>query len=157
MTGEQTRTLWALVYLVGLAATNFFVQQGFSETFAWGVWIVIILISQWSIGKSWGKKMPDGIMLAWKASMGVFVILSVAMLAGYIQVPMATILAVYFLTFGAARFVTVHELEMPNATAFGLTNIAFGLVTTSWFPDNYFLAAALLLGIPMLLMNWKMK
>ncbi|MBS3055047.1 MAG: hypothetical protein J4452_00975 [Candidatus Aenigmarchaeota archaeon] len=157
MTGEQTRMLWALVYLVGFAATNFFVQQGFSETFAWAIWIVVILISTWSIGKSWGKKMPDSVMMAWRAATGVFVVLSVAILTGYVQAPMSAILAVYFLTFGAARFATGHEMKMSQATAFGLTNIAFGLLVTSWFPDNYFLAAAILLGIPMLLMNWKMK
>ena len=157
MTGEQTRTLWALVYLVGFAATNFFVQQGFSETFAWGIWIVVILVSQWNIGKSWGKKMPDSMMAVWRAATGLFVVLSVAMLAGFIQAPMSAILAVYFLIFGAARFVTGHEMKMPQATAFGLMNVAFGLVTISWFPDNYFLAAALILGIPMLLLNWKMK
>jgi len=146
--------LWALVYLVGFAATYFFIQQGFSETLAWTIWIIILVVSSWSLGKTIGK-IPATITQAWKAAIGLFVVLSFAIVFGYVLAPMSTILAAYFLIFGALRFVMGLEMKTPQRTFFGLMQIAFGLVTTAWFADNYFLAAALIIGVPMLLMNWK--
>lgn len=154
MTGEQTRMLWALVYLVGFAATHFFVQQGFSETFAWVIWIVILVVSSWSAGKTVGK-IPAPITQAWKGAIGLFVVLSAAILLGYIPVPMSAILAAYFLIFGSLRFVMGSEMKTPQRTFYGLMHIGFGLVTTAWFADTYFLAAALIIGLPVLVMNLK--
>lgn len=155
MAGEQTRILWALVYMIGLFATNLFVQNGFSETLAWGIWIVVILVSTWSIGRSWGKKMPEPVEKTWRMAMGLFLVLAVAFLAGVLPASGAAVLAVYFFIFGATRLATGLEIKMMPAVAMGLMEIAFGFVTTSWFANDYFLAAAFIIGIPMLINNWK--
>jgi len=158
MAGEQTRMLWALVYLLGLIATHYSVGQStLSMMWATWIWFVLLVVSSWSIGKSYGMKWPAGIQTLWMSIMGTFIVLAVTMLLNLWAGNAAVLFALYLLLNGAGAWATGFEMKNGGWLGMGVMMVVFGLVFPGWFSGVPFLAAALVMGVPMLLSSWKMK
>lgn len=151
------RMLWALVYLIGLIATHYLIGNGtLSVMWATWIWFVLLIISSYSVGKSYGK-MPAAQNQAWMGINGLFIVLVLTMLLGFWSGGPAVMFALYFLLIGGGMFGAGHDMKVGTWLGAGLTWVALGIVFPSWFGATPFLAAALFLGVPMLLMSWKMK
>ena len=57
----------------------------------------------------------------------------------------------FFVLFGAAMFASAHEMKMSSGVTWGLIYVALGIVYPLWFVTAPFLAAGLILGLPMLI------
>lgn len=158
MSGEQTRMLWALVFIVGLIATQYLLGQGtLNLMWAEWIWFVLLVISSWHIGKSYGMKWPAGINQLWMGTMVTFIVLVVTMLLGFWAGSAAVMFALFLLLNGVSAFATGHEMKSGSWVGMGLCMLVFGLVYVAWFSPVPFFAAALVLGVPMLMASWKMK
>lgn len=157
------RMVWSLVFLLGLLATFYLLQQGtLTMMIAEWVWFVVLIVGCFAIGKTYGK-MPASATNAWMGAMLVFAVLVVTMLLGLWSAPLgansaAVLFALYFLFTGGAMFASGHEMKNAMWMGWGLVNIALAIVFPSWFvatAETPFLAAALLIGLPMLYTSWK--
>ena len=150
--------LWALVYIIGLIATQYLLGQG-TLTLMWAewIWFVLLVISAWSIAKTFPIKWPASIAHLWTNILVTFVVLAVTMLLGFWSGSAAVLFALFLLLNGAAVFAKGYEVKKGNWVGMGLMMLIFGLVYVSWFSEIPFFAAALVLGIPLLMTSWKMK
>ncbi len=150
--------LWALVFIIGLIGTQYLVGQGTLQLmYAEWIWFVLLVISSYSIGKSYGMKWPAGINQLWMSTMATFIVLVATMLLGFWPGNAAVMFAIFLLLNGAGSFATGHEMKNGGWVGMGLMMLVFGLVYVSWFSGLPFFAAALVLGVPMLMTSWKMK
>ena len=158
MAGEQTRLLWGLVYLVGLIGTSFMLGQGsLTSAVAQWAWFILLIISGMSIGKSFGMKWPENINVAWKVTSTMFIVLAGTMLLGVWSGSAAVLFALYLLLHGGAKIASGLEMKNSIWTTMGFTDLALGIVFPTWFGASPYLAAALILGVPVLLSSMKMK
>ena len=143
--------LWALIYLLGLLATHFLILQGtLTETMALWVWFVVLLISSYSIGQSRAIRSAT-VNSAWMLSTALFIVLSGTMLLGIWSGGAVVLFALYLLLNGAVVFAMGHDMRRADWVAYGLYSVALGLVYPTWFVSAPFLAAAFILGVPLLL------
>lgn len=161
MAGERVSLSWSLVFLVGLLLTHYVLVQGLfgvTETMALWVWLALVIISTYHIGKSMGK-VPAESMKAWSTALVLFVVLVGSMLLGIWGAGPGTatvvFFALYFVLFGGAMFASGHDSKRSAGTSLGLIYVVLGIVFPGWFGSVPFLAAALLIGIPPLLNLWK--
>ena len=143
--------LWALVFLVGLIITHFMWLQNLDEMAALWAWLIIILGANFSIGKSYGKKWPAEVAMSWNTVTALFIVLAGTMLLGVWPGGATVFFALYFVLFGAAMFASSHEMKMSSGVTWGLIYVALGIVYPLWFVTAPFLAAGLILGLPMLI------
>lgn len=146
--------LWALVYLVGLIATHYLVGQGMlAESWALWAWLIILTISQYSIGMSRSIKsatVKSGGMI----TCVLFFVLGAALLLNLYSVGTATsaaFFAIFLVLNGAMIFAVGHEMKRADWTMFGLYSVALGIVFPGWFATAPYLAAGLILGVPLLI------
>src|SRR3989344_2313955 len=153
--GKQMMMLWALVYLIGLLATHYLLLQGsLTESMALWIWFVIVLVSNYSIGKSMGK-MPAAVNTVWMGATVLFIVLAGTMLLGVWAGGAAVFFALYLILFGGAMFGTGHEMKKGTWSGMGLTDMFIGFVFPTWFSGAPFLVAALYIGVGMLYYTWK--
>jgi hypothetical protein len=154
MAGEQTRMLWALVYLIGLIATHYLVGQGMlMESWALWAWLVILAISQYSIGMSRNIK-SSAVKSAGMITCALFIVLAGTMLLNLWSVGTASsaaFFALFLLLNGALIFAMGHEMKRVDWVTFGLYSVGLGIVFPGWFASAPYLAAALILGVPLLI------
>jgi len=146
--------LWALVYLIGLIATHYLVGQGMlAESWALWAWLVILVISQYSIGMSRNIKSAP-VKSAGMITCAMFVVLGAALLLNLYSVGSATasaLFAIFLVLNGALIFAMGHEMKRVDWVTFGLYSVALGIVFPGWFATAPYLAAALILGVPLLI------
>lgn len=155
MASEQLKMGWALVFFLGLIATYYLVStQMLSDMWGAWVWFVLLLVGNWSIGKAYGK-MPEGVKNIWMGVMVMFAVVAGTMLLGLWGGDISVMFALWLIFSGGAMFATGHEMKNSIWTGMGLMNLALGIVFPTWFGGTPYLAAALLIGLPMLLAAWK--
>lgn len=149
--------LWALVFIIGLIGTQYLIGQGTQLMYAEWIWFFLLVISSYSIGKSYRIKWSAGINQLWMSTMVTFIVLTVTMLLGFWPGSAAVMFAIFLLLNGARSFATGYEMKNGGWVGMGLMMIVFGLAYTAWFSMIPFFAAALVLGVPMLMASWKTK
>lgn len=158
MAGEQMRLLWGLVYLVGLIGTSMMIGQGnLANSVAQWAWFIILIVSGMSIGKSFGMKWPENVKVSWKVVTTMFIVLAGTMLLGVWSGNAAVLFALFLLLNGGAKIASGLEMKNSIWTTIGFTDLALGIVYPTWFGTSPYLAAALILGVPVLLSSMKMK
>lgn len=151
MAGESTRMLWGLVFLLGLAATHFLVMNG-SLSASWAMlgWLVLLLVSNWSIGKSYGKKWPANADAAWKGGTVLFLVLSVLLWLGWLPGGAGVMFALFFLYTGMGMIVTGWDVKNSMWIGMGFLMFIYALIVPTWFSSTFYLFSAIVLGLPML-------
>lgn len=158
MAGEQTRLIWGLVYLVGLLATHYMLLQGsITDMFAQWLWFLILIVSSMSVGKSFKMKWPANVDVSWKVTMSMFIILAGTMVLGVWAGGASVLFALFLLLNGGAKIASGHDMKNAIWTTMGFNDLALGIVYPAWFGASPYLAAALILGVPVLLSSMKMK
>jgi len=146
--------LWALVYLVGLLATHYLLQQGsLTETMALWIWFVVFIISSYSINKSRAIK-SGAVNSAWMLTTALFIVLVGTMLLGVWSGGTTLFFALLLILNGAVIFASGHEMHRADWVAYGLYSVILGLVFPSWFASAPYMMAAFILGVPLLLGTW---
>lgn len=147
--------LWALVFLLGLLVTHYFVvMSALSVTYALWIWFILLIVSNYSIRMTYGK-MPASAKNAWMMAMIMFIVLGGTMLLGLWSGSAAVLFALWFLFMGGAMFASGHEMKISMWMGMGLVDLVLAIIFPAWFSSVPFLAAALFLGIPMLYASWK--
>ena len=143
--------IWAIVYLVGLFATQIAVQDMMiSDAMALWIWFAILVVSSYSMQMSRNVKSAT-LKNAWMLAMSLFVVLSVAMLLGVMAGSDAMVFGLFLLLNGAVIFAMGHDLKRGDWVAYGLYSSLFGLMFLSWFSATPYSAMAFILGVPLLL------
>lgn len=150
----------SLVYLLGLGATQYLVGNGsVSEVDALWAWLVIVVGSVYLTGRT-VKKIPESVKTTWMSFVLLFVVVEGALLLGYwnpgVMLPTSSIFfSILLILFGAAMFGSSHDMKMSHYS--GLMYLAIGIIFPFWFSLSPFLMAGLVLGLTMLVENWRMK
>ena len=152
---KNSLTLWGLILLIGFGASHWALGAGqVTESVLWMAWGVIFLVGHCAIGKTY-KKMPKEMGLAWMTATVFGTIATFAVALGYLVAPFAALMALWLILVGAVQFATSAGMKGAQMwTAFAVIFLFLGVSLPAWFPTNYFLAGALIFGVPTIIQGW---
>jgi len=87
---------------------------------------------------------------AWKVGTALYVVLIATMLLGLWPGNASVFFAIFLFINGALIFASGNDMKRADWVAYGLYTIALGIAYPTWFSTAPFLAAGLILGVPLL-------
>lgn len=148
--------VWGIILLIGLGwASPYLAATGaLSEAQLWMAWAIIFVVGSWALGKTVYKKASKESVAAWTQVLAFGLIVSFAVALGYVAAPMISLMALWFILFGAAMW-KASDKSMDSV----LHGVILALVGVALpaFGANYWVTGALFLGLGQIIRSLLMK